>query len=366
MRSVPTPAFTALAAATVRAASRVALVFSLAAALACGDDEQKAPSEDPVAVTCENPALVKLSESALPHVDHWLVQGDMLYAASDAAADRVFRVLDMSDPNSIRELGSLEIEYGGPLLEVGGYVYLAGGLSGLQIIDVSDPAAPALATTFELPLDLPFDVWRQGDVVGVSSLDAIHLLNVDDPLRPAVLGSVTLGDVYESPAVAGDRLYALSDPLAGDTPALRIVDISNRQAPRPVTSVLLPDTSYSTPVLTGGYAYLAGQRALSAGSRPILQILELSDPDVPKPAGEIELTRSSELLLHEGRLYTVSDRGVRVFDLEQPTEPKEVAHYANALLQPYFEIFGDTGYALVEDGLRQLDLKIQCPAVTPP
>lgn len=80
------------------------------------------------------------------------VLGDFLYVIDDD----LLRVLDVSDPTSPREVGSLSLPAGifgwGPFLAIAGHtVYIADGAAGLVAVDVLDPTNPRLTARQRLP-----------------------------------------------------------------------------------------------------------------------------------------------------------------------------------------------------------------------
>ena len=93
----------------------------------------------------------------------------------------------------------------------GDYVYAAAGLPGLAVIDVHDPAAPAL----EALCDLPGSAHRvvvQGDRAYLTGTEVgVTVVDIADPSAPAVLDAWNPTSSTYPLAIAGDVGYVAFD-----------------------------------------------------------------------------------------------------------------------------------------------------------
>jgi hypothetical protein len=199
------------------------------------------------------------------------LDGSTLYVGSG------FHVLalDVSNPAAISQLGM------SPLLPdfiesitVGenGKLYVACGLGGLVVLDVSNPASPAIAGTLN----------TQGYTEGVSLLSN-YALTADGPM------------------------------------GLQVIDVSNPAKMKTVAQAYPLAYAYDVAV-SGSVAYLAG------GGSGVFAV-DLSDPRKPKEAGLTPLDGFTyDLQLLDGRIYAACAwGGVSVLDIETSLAPKQIA-----------------------------------------
>ena len=133
----------------------------------------------------------------------------------------------------------------------GRYAYVASVSSGLQIIDVSNPASPTLAGIYDTP-GSAIGVAVSGSYAYVADDDAgrqiIHLVNPSSPILAAT---------YDTPnfahgvAVSGKYAY-VADTGSG----LRVLDITNPYMPSEA-GYFDSDGSTRSMAVAGGYAFLA-------------------------------------------------------------------------------------------------------------
>ena len=125
----------------------------------------------------------------------------------------------------------------------GGVAYVANGLSGLQVIDVSDAANPILTGAVDTPA-LARGVAVSGGVAYVADDDSgLQVIDVSDPSSPAIIGAVALPGSAWSVAVSGDVAY-VADGLAG----LFMVDVSDPSSPAVVGAIDTPGFAFSVAV----------------------------------------------------------------------------------------------------------------------
>lgn len=157
-----------------------------------------------------------------------------------ADAEGGLRIFDLAAPASPLEVGFAATP--GPALDVaaaGSLVYVADGL-GLRVIDAADPAMPFV----DGGLDLPGNA-RGVDVSGTLAVVAaeaggVHVVDVNDPAAPVLLGSThTRPSSFSSAAdvEVRDRLAYVADG-ARTLGGVRIIDLSV-----PSTPVVVATTS---------------------------------------------------------------------------------------------------------------------------
>ncbi|MCP3144983.1 LVIVD repeat-containing protein [Pyxidicoccus xibeiensis] len=247
---------------------------------------------------------------------------------------------------------------------------------GLTVFDLSDPRAPVQRASFQLPGDTFWNgVWAKDHALYIASGDAgVLVYDITDPARPAmvrsekggIVGAVDVHTVF----VEGDRLYAMS-PSARRT---LIFDVSEPLSPRLLSSYTYPngdgfphdafafagrlyinhmedgflvvDTQGELPSLLGQYGYthavshanavgtINGRTVAFEGGETLgahLRVLDVTDPAHIVKIGEYRkrrITSIHNMLLVGTRLYVAwYHEGVRVLDVSDPSQPREVAHY---------------------------------------
>jgi len=134
----------------------------------------------------------------------------------------------------------------------GTYAYIADGDNGLSIVNVSDPAHPALAGSCDTP-GTAQDVAVSGSFAYMADGDGgLRVINVADSAHPALVSSYVVSNTAYSVVVSGTYAY-----MAYGYSGLHIVNVSDPAHPAPVGSVPDPQYGYATDVaLDGSRAYV--------------------------------------------------------------------------------------------------------------
>lgn len=258
---------------------------------------------------------------------------------------------------------------------------LYGRFGGLTVFDVSDPAHPVFKTSISLPGDSFWNgVWAKGDALYIaSSTTGVSVFDISAPGAPEFVMSLPgngRANVH-TVLVDGDRLYAsdITDSV-GNT---RVYDVSTPLAPVLRQVITLPEMyssggphdvfayegrlyisnasgGYSIVDVSdlenvqhlgqyfypgfGGFAHhsavgtFAGRTiAFEGGEFPgsHLRVLEVSDPANIVKIGEFRMrytTSIHNMILKGHRLYVAwYHEGLRVLDVANPTQPRQVAHF---------------------------------------
>ncbi|MCB9854702.1 MAG: hypothetical protein H6818_03370 [Phycisphaerales bacterium] len=194
------------------------------------------------------------------------VSGSIAYLAEGVR----LKVLDVSDPANPVQAGS--ISFGGPAVNVfdaalsGTIVYLAAGPAGLMIFDVSNPGNPTPVGSLG-GFQNAVGVAVENGVAYVTDVFAMDLkiVDVSDPSAPNLLGTYDIpGTIFGVQAV-GSTVY-----VANSSRGVRVIDASDPTAPFELTSYDTPGDAIRLAV-SGTTVYVADD---NAG----LQILEVSAP----------------------------------------------------------------------------------------
>ena len=153
-------------------------------------------------------------------------------------ADFGLLILDISDPENPVELSRLEEPGRGGVHNLfihGDRLYLAHMHSpGLSIVDISDPAAPVVSGSWRHEggfSNLIHDIFIRDDVAVVSDYDSgLILLDVTEPDAPALLAALPFPEGIHSAWAEGDHVYC-NQEFGGWERRLHVVDIDDPGSP---------------------------------------------------------------------------------------------------------------------------------------
>lgn len=219
----------------------------------------------------------------------------------------------------------------------GHYAYVAAGLTGLQIVDVADPAAPVLVGSADTP-GTATKVRVEGDLAFVADFfSGLAVLDVSNPAAPRLLSEVKgVGERAVGLAVAGDRVYL------AELDHLSLLSVAD-----PLHPVLLGSLE-----LNGAESVDVENDLAVVGAAPGLVVVDVSDAANPRVLGATPLRPGGTLaaagVVVRDRMAYAADGdvpgggGLRIVDLREPSNPVVIASSGDS--------FGLTGVAL-EGGL---------------
>ncbi|MDD4909741.1 MAG: hypothetical protein PHR44_03575, partial [Candidatus Omnitrophica bacterium] len=230
------------------------------------------------------------------------------YAYLIGSREGVLKVVDVSDPAAPALVGSLDTSsYAYDVYVSGNYAYLAGSNAGLQIIDVSDPAAPALVGRLDTS-GFARGVHVSGNYAYIANDKAgLHIVDVSDPTAPTLVGSIELNGTSKTVCVSGNYAY-----VACWSGGLQIIDVSNPASPVLVGSF---DTSCDFVDVSGNYAYIAND---CVG----LQIVDVSNPASPVLVGSLDEYPAFKVRVSGKYAYVVNTYDeLLIIDISDPAAP---------------------------------------------
>jgi hypothetical protein len=209
----------------------------------------------------------------------------------------------------------------------GRYAFLGNGASGIDILDISDPAHPTSVGFMDTPGNAG-DALIVGRYAYVSDLGnglaVIDISNVGSPTTVARNIDNGVALLYDL-EVQGSYLYAASDG------GLRVYDISNPAAPTSVGRVATTDDVLRLSV-QGDYAYLAD----GAGG---LYVIDITNPTHPTSTDVVTSAISDVEVI--GRFaYGVEDSFLKIFDVSNPHNVTQISTTTIALGNTEIEIAG--------------------------
>jgi hypothetical protein len=232
------------------------------------------------------------------------------------------------------------------MTKVGDFVYYGDDWSGLQIIDVSDPAAPVSAGSY----DTPGDAWSVavvGDYAFVADGESgLQILDVSDKAAPSLVGSYDTPGTANAVALDGERAF-----VADGGSGLLVLDVTDKTAPSLMGSCDTPD--YARDVeLAEGHAYVAD----CYGG---LQILDVSDPASPVLADSCATSGVAMGVALAGDFAYIADyyAGLQVIDISSPSAPHIVGFCGTPYYSYSLYVAGGLAYMADDyDGVQLIDV----------
>ncbi len=234
-------------------------------------------------------------------------------------------------PIDTRRVYRPENQEQGPLHPLYSYAYITDKYEGLIIVDVmnlvdADPRNNFLerALTFNPDgmLNGAVNLTVAGKYVYICCDRGIVVLNIDDPLKPRVVGEVGTAFIKKPKAIAVQFRYA----FVCDAEGVKVLDLTLKEEPKPVKGSFIPLQDANDIYVARTYAYVA------AGSQG-LAILDVENPEAMKiekiftADGVINDAQGVKVASTNASLFAyVADgrNGLRVIQL---TSPKTVPGY---------------------------------------
>ena len=227
---------------------------------------------------------------------------------------------------------------------VGTLAYVADDYAGLQIIDVSTPAAPVRVGGYDTS-GYAYDVQVVGSLAYVADGSAgLQIIDVSNPAAPVRLGGYASG--YASGVQVVGTLAYVADGSAG----LQIIDVSNPAAPVRLGGY---DTS--------GYAYdvqVVGTLAYVADGWVGLQIIDVSNPAAPVRLGGYDTSGGALAVQVVGTLAYVADFNavLQIIDVSNPAAPVRLGGYDTLWSAWGVQVVGTLAYVADYYGLEIIRL----------
>ena len=246
------------------------------------------------------------------------------------------------------------------LVVSGHYAYL-GGDAGLQIIDISDPANPKLASSYPVAGWL-WDIALFDHYAYLATLGEIEIVDVSDPKNPKSAGvyrpegrsSVLALSVSGQLAFLAQLFF--DPPVSGVYGRLFILSLED-----PVNPHLL--SVYTPPVQVGRVAVL-GQYAFMAGLNETFRVLDINDPTQPRLVSGLDIRPGiafpNRITVSGNYAYLLDSApsgGLYIVDISKPLQPRLVSQYGTDPFRSTegFALSGTRGY-FARNGLEVLDL----------
>jgi hypothetical protein len=247
------------------------------------------------------------------YVEDVTIDGSLLYVAlgSDPYVSGL-QIVDISDPTYPKTLSYFSTLDAREVAIGNSIAYIADGFSmELPIIDVSNPSAPVILSAPSVFIE-KFGVAVKGNILYVVNAD-LRTFDVSDPTNPFELDVLNTPGVAVSVAVSNNIAY-VADNLEG----LRIVDTSDPTNLTEIGFYALTDIR--------DVKYKA-QLVYAAANTQGLQIIDVSDPINPNIVGSLPISPARDLSIDEDHAYVALDNSIRIINVATPSSPTEVGSF---------------------------------------
>jgi hypothetical protein len=206
----------------------------------------------------------------------------------------------------------------------GNYAYVAAGLTGLWVVDVSQLSTPRIAGHFDTAGNANAVRVSGGYAYIADGPNGLVVVDVHNPANPVLAGQVAASAPVLGLAVAGGRAY-LAEGIYG----LEIVDVSNPASPQLMGGVGVPGEAKGVDVVD----QLAVVAAGSAG----VAVVDVSDSFLPVLLGSVALqpdvSGAGAVTVRDRLAYVTNGDaylgGFRVVDFSVPESPVVVGASSN-------------------------------------
>jgi len=252
------------------------------------------------------------------------IEDSLLYALKGT---RLY-IADITDMANPVELGSVALPGDGRRMVMqNNIIYISCTLGGIAIVDVSNPADPTQLSTLVFDTTeqgcRTFDVAVKDNYAYIADYNGFYVVDVTDPALPALAASFTAFDSADHHAydVYIDGTYAF---VSTENEGLYILDITNPADPQKVSSFKDSEKSISMfycVVREGNYLYIAG----GIQGLVILDITDITDPQLVSYQPGNDYGGALVVVKKDNYVYmTTETTGLYKFDVSDPSAPVKV------------------------------------------
>lgn len=274
------------------------------------------------------------------------VVGNTVYATVSGGFD----VIDISNPSAPAYInGHLANGVVNGLSVVNGKVFLANSSQGLQIFDVTDvPNSPYLGN-FETPDDYIYEAAFEGTTAYLAYLDGLQIVDLSNPSSPVPLSSYHADEIGDSGNIG---LVTVENNIAymgfGSGIGLRILDVSDPSSP-----TLLGSSELSV-WLTA--ISKSGNTLYSTDGNSGIRIHDVTNPAAPTLLGSYLTPRYALDVQTEGnKTYVLDDRNLHVLDTSDPSAPTLLGSI-QTMNAKEVEVVGTTAFVVANNFIHIIDV----------
>jgi len=205
-------------------------------------------------------------------------------------------VIFAGEPSSVHVSGNLGV--------------LSEGLTGIDLINLSDITEPELIAKYEKTGVNFYDSIINDSIIYCATSEGLEVVDISIPDNPVNLSTLTLEKAYAI-AVKGEVVF-----LATASGRLRTISVSNLANPTQLDNLVIGDTCYDLSI-KNNYAYITYK---SAGSQGFV-VVDISDPSNLQLDNTYTISGGADGLYANGSVLAVAalTDGVRLYNISDPT-----------------------------------------------
>lgn len=249
----------------------------------------------------------KIALSLFSSPNDLVLSGDNLYVLEFGG----LTILDMSMPELPVPISSYPLSYPPREIAINGiYLYIIS--NGLLILDASDPSHPIEIGSYQSPGCAADLAISDGFVYIADCSGGLRVVDASNPTKPVEVGVFQTQDVF-TVDVQGNVVY-----LPIDRGGFMVLDVSDPKHPTEVGYYHTPGNPIANDiVVVGDYAYVS--EVANA-----VRVYDISDPAMPYDTSLTGMEGLNGMAIQDQYLYVSNYEGVLVFDISDPTEPRQV------------------------------------------
>jgi parallel beta-helix repeat protein len=240
------------------------------------------------------------------------VYGNYAYVANNIGG--WLDIIDISNPDSMKKVGSVRVIGAHSISVSGRYAYLttSGGADTLHIIDVSNPAAPVHVSRTYAPGSFYTYIKGRYWYVPDFSGSKLRIYDVSKPELPVLVSSTTITGGPASVWVEGGYAFVPKDV----NDSLAVVNVSNPYSPTIVKQIPTIGNPYNLSV-QGRYLFVIGDDATNGG----VDILDIQNMENPV---RVDTIKGVAWGVHPkgDLLYILFRSSVQVYDIKNPYDAR--------------------------------------------
>jgi len=288
------------------------------------------------------------------------IAGDHAYVAKGYQTVGGLDVVDISVPAAPQLVGTVSLPgYGQDVAVAGDYAYVADGWAGLQVVDISDPAAPIVVGAADTP-EFVSDValYAHYAVLAEWNTGRLHVIDVADPTAPIIIGGADAQDDIQDLVITGGFAYVIYRFIHPGTAGLQLFDLIDPELPLLVADLPVQDWARGLAV-TDGRAYVVSS---------LLQIIDVTNPAAPTIMGSVEVPHGGrEVVVVNDYAYVglgIGQPGLATIDVLWPESPLVTGVVYTTDEPRGLAVSGSHAYlANTYSGLNVIDVSVP---ITPP
>ncbi|MBW6515380.1 MAG: hypothetical protein K0B81_02030 [Candidatus Cloacimonetes bacterium] len=216
----------------------------------------------------------------------------------------------------------------------GNKAYIADGIGGLRIIDISMMHFPDEVAYYEDD-GVYYDVkFSGGDHAYVAAGEAgFKIIDVNSPFGPELIGQYSTFNAFGLD-FAGNYIY-----LADFTDGIKILDITSTYNVFPISSFSVSGQIVNNVTISWPYLYASARYGFS--------IIDISNPFAPLEVHFEPLSNVYDIEVMNQLAYIAYEGGLRIYDVSQPSDPQELGFCDLPATARSVQVRGDFAYLAI-------------------